>query len=340
MIVDRISMEQATLVRLATDLARERVKARTSIVSVYLIGSVAAGERPLGDATDLDLVLIDGDPPERQREVVPLTDSLVADLHTHTREAYRNPKALRVDPWRGPAMCEPIFLYDPTHFFELAQASARGQFHRPDHVIARARAFLDLARTQLRVDSFKPGVAPRAPVSVEAFCLALLNAANAAITLTGFPGAGRRLLLKLESASTRLGGTNLYDAFNGVFGVQTVSADEARRWVAEWAATYRAAQAEAIEALHPARLPIYERGFAAQIQSDRAVDMLWLLLLTWQGALRQLPTANPAAAGYADFLARLGMADAAGFKNKVGAALDFARLCEQRVEAWGSRNGA
>ncbi len=51
-------------------------------------------------------------------------------------------------------MCEPIFLYDPQHFFELAQASARGQFHRPDHVAARAQAFLDLARRQLQVSTF------------------------------------------------------------------------------------------------------------------------------------------------------------------------------------------
>ncbi len=45
-------MEQATLLRLAADVARQQVKERSSILSAYLIGSVAAGERPLGEATD------------------------------------------------------------------------------------------------------------------------------------------------------------------------------------------------------------------------------------------------------------------------------------------------
>ncbi len=339
MIVDRISMEQAALVRLATDLARQRVKERASIVSAYLIGSVAAGERPLGDATDLDLVLIDGDPPEARREIVALSDGLIADIHIHTREAYRNPKALRVDPWRGPEMCEPIFLYDPTHFFELAQASARGQFHRPDHVAARAQAFLELAREQLRVSAFTADAAPQAPVSVERLCLGLLYAANAAITLTGFPGAGRRLLLRLEAADTRLG-VSLYDGFLDVFEAGAVSAAEARGWVADWSAAYQAAQTETLEPLHPARLPIYQRGFAAQIESDRAADMLWLLLTTWQAAVRQLPSAGAAGAPYVDFLARLGMADASGFQKRVSRALAFARQCQLIVADWGRRNGA
>lgn len=339
MILDRISMEQAALVRLATDFARQRVKDRPSITSAYLIGSVAAGERPLGDATDLDLVFIDGDPPAQRREVVPLSDGLVADVHIHAREEYRNPKALRVDPWRGPEMCEPVFLYDPSHFFELAQASARGQFHRPDHVVARAQAFLDRARDPLRLTSFAPDAVPQAPVSVEGLCLGLLNAANAAITLTGFPGAGRRLLLRLEAASTRLN-TDLYDAFLNVFDAGAVSGAEAKGWVDAWSATYLAAQTEALDALHPARLSIYQRGFSAQIDSDRAADLIWLLLLTWQAGLRRLPPASGHAQGYVDFLARLGMADATGFQRRVSAAVAFSRRCQATVADWARGNGA
>ncbi len=340
MIVDRISMEQATLLRVAADVARQQVKERSSILSIYLIGSVAAGERPLGDATDLDLVLIDGDPPPRRREIVPLSDGLVADLHTHTREDYRNPKALRVDPWRGPEMCEPIFLYDPQHFFELAQASARGQFHRPDHVAARAQAFLDLARRQLQVSTFNAETPPLAPVSVEGLCLGLMYAANAVITLTGFPGAGRRLLLRLESATARLGCPNLYDSFIKVFTSATVSADQMRGWMTDWTATYQAAQSEDAQALHPARLPIYLRGFTAQIDADRAADMLWLLLFTWQSALRRLPSNGAGVPGYIDLLDSLGMADAPGFRLRVGAAIAFGRQCQHQVAEWTRLNGA
>jgi len=339
-IVDRISMEQAALVRLATDLARQRARERASILSIYLVGSVAAGERPLGEATDLDLVLIDGDPPTRRRELVPLSDGLVADLQTHSRDDYRNPKALRVDPWRGPEMCEPVFLYDPLHFFELAQASARGQFHRPDHVFARARAFLERARADFRVSAFAPEPVPSTPLSLAAFCQGLWNAANAVITLTGFPGGARRLLLKLEAADARLGRPGLYDGFLEVFDIGKVDATEASRWVSDWAETYRAAQTETDELLHPARLPIYERGFRAQIESDRATDLVWLLLYTWQAAMRRLPTNSPAAAPYAEFLARLGLSDARGFQTRIQAALALAQRCELTIANWGRHNGA
>lgn len=340
MIVDRISMEQATLLRLAADVARQQVKERSSILSAYLIGSVAAGERPLGDATDLDLVLIDGDPPARRREVLPLSDGLVADLHIHAREDYRNPKALRVDPWRGPEMCEPIFLYDPQHFFELAQASARGQFHRPDHVAARAQAFLELARRHLQVSDFGPEAAPRAPVSIEGLCLGLMCAANAVITLTGFPGAGRRLLLRLEAAATRLARPALYDGFLAVLVPNGVTVALAQKWVTEWTTTYQAAQSEDVHLLHPARLPVYQRGYAAQIEADRAADLVWLMLFTWQSALRRIPTATAGALGYVDLLDHLGMADAAGFQNRVGAAIAYARQCQIEVGGWAQRNGA
>ncbi len=340
MIVDRISMEQATLLRLAADVARQQVKERSSILSAYLIGSVAAGERPLGEATDLDLVLIDGDPPTRRREILPLSDGLVADLHIHTREDYRNPKALRVDPWRGPEMCEPIFLYDPQHFFELAQASARGQFHRPDHVVARAHAFLELARRHLQVNDFGPETTPQSPVSVEGLCLGLMCAANAVITLTGFPGAGRRLLLRLETAAARLGRPALYDSFLAVLAPNGVTVTDAQNWVTEWTTTYRAAQSEDVHLLHPARLPIYLRGFTAQIEADRAADLVWLLLFTWQSALRRIPAATASALGYVDLLDHLGMAEAVGFQKRVAAALAYGRQCQVEVGGWAERNGA
>lgn len=340
MIVDRISMEQATLLRLAADVARQQVKERSSILSAYLIGSVAAGERPLGEATDLDLVLIDGDPPARRREVLPLSDGLVADLHIHAREDYRNPKALRVDPWRGPEMCEPIFLYDPQHFFELAQASARGQFHRPDHVVARAQAFLELARRHLQVNDFGPETTPQAPVSLEGLCLGLMCAANAVVTLTGFPGAGRRLLLRLEAAAARLGRPALYDGFLAALAPNGVSVATARAWVAEWTTTYQAAQSEDVHLLHPARLPIYLRGFTAQIEADRATDLTWLMLFTWQSALRRIPAATAGALGYVDLLDHLGMAEAAGFQKRVAAAIAYGRQCQAEVGGWAQRNGA
>jgi len=43
------------------------------------------------------------------------------------------------------------------------------------------------------------------------------------------------------------------------------------------------------ELVHPARRTLYERGFKAQIDADRAEEMFWLMLYTWQALLKSLP---------------------------------------------------
>src|SRR5258707_4183424 len=131
--------ERAPLIKIAGDPAAARMAARPSLLSAYLIGSVAAGEPLLGEATDIDLVLIDSNPPPVAREVVRLTDQVALDIHHRGRADYANSKSLRGHPWFGPELAEPMFISDPQHFFELAQSSARGQFYRAEYVAARAR---------------------------------------------------------------------------------------------------------------------------------------------------------------------------------------------------------
>lgn len=183
------TIERATLIKIARDTVTRRMAARPSLISAYLIGSVAAGEPLLGEATDIDLVFIDADPLPVTREVVRLTDQVALDIHHRGRIDYANPKSLRGHPWLGPELAEPMFLSDPQHFFELAQSSARGQFYRAEYVAARARTFLAWAREAFHI-GLLPGAEPEAPVTLDDFGRGLHFAANAAITLTGFP-AGR-----------------------------------------------------------------------------------------------------------------------------------------------------
>jgi hypothetical protein len=331
-------IERATLLKIARDTAAERMAARPSLLSAYLIGSVAADEPLLGDATDIDLVLIDGaEPPAR--ELVRLSDQVVLDIQYHGREEYANPKSLRVHPWRGPALCEPIFLHDPRHFFELAQASARGQFHRPDFVAARARAFARLAHESLHLGPL-PGQPPTAPVTLADFCLTLLHGANAAITLTGFPGAGRRLVMKLEAASGRLGRPDLHTDFLAVFGGPDLDPAQAQVLLMDWSAAFRAGQSVDDELIHPARRSLYERGFQALIQADRSAEMLWLMLYTWQAAMRQLPGDSPHAEPWAAFLERLRLADAADFRARVADVQAYVTTVDELIESWADQNGA
>jgi hypothetical protein len=332
-------IERATLIKIARDLAAQRLSARPSLLSAYLIGSVAAGEPMLGDATDIDLVLIDSNPPPAAREIIRLTDQIALDLHHRHRDLYTNAKSLRGHPWLGPELAEPLFLHDPTHFFELAQSSARGQFHRPENVAARARAFVAWARAELHV-GLLPGAEPEAPVSVANFTQALLNAANAAITLSAFPGAGRRLVMKLEAAARRQQRADLYEGFLALLAGPQLDRPVAESLLTSWLAAYRAGQASSDELVHPARRTIYERGFRAQIEADRAADMAWLMLHTWNTCRLNMPRDPEQDAQWQAFLDHLGLAEPAGYARRVSQAVDYVSLVDELVEQWAAANGA
>ncbi|MGQ0602522.1 MAG: hypothetical protein ACT4QE_12610 [Anaerolineales bacterium] len=331
-----LTIERPTLIKIAKDTAVQRMAARSSLISAYVTGSVAAGEPLLGGATDIDLILIDMAEP-LNREVVRLTDQVALDIQYRHQDEYRNPKELRTHPWRGPELAEPLFVHDPRHFFELAQSSARGQFHRPDHVAARARAFLRMARAALHI-GLLPGSEPTAPVTLADFCEALLYSANAAITLTDLPGAGRRLLMKLESAASRLARADVYDDFLAVFGGPALDSAQAQLLLADWSAAYRAGQSEMDELIHPARRTIYERGFTAQIEADRAAEMLWLMTYTWQAAMRNLSTDGPHAAPWATYRERLRLADPDEHRDRVAAMRGYVETIDTLVEGWAESN--
>ncbi len=326
-------IDRATLLKIVRDTAAQRLAARPSIVSAYLTGSIAANEPLLGDAADIDLILIDAAPPAVAREVVRLTDQVALDITHRAKAEYANPKMLRVHPWRGPEMCEPYFLLDPQHFFELAQSSARGQFHRPDFVAARARAFVALARDELHI-GLLPGAEPTEPVTLGGLCRAMLCAANAAITLTGFPGAGRRLVMKLENAAQALQRPELHTAFIALFGGNVAT------WMSDWGAAYRAGKSLTEELIHPARRTIYERGFAAQAQMGRAADGMWLMLNTWQALMHNIPTDSPHGDRWAAFLESLRLATADGLRAKITEACAYVDGVTETVETWAEANGA
>lgn len=327
-----------TLIKIARDTAAQRMAARPSIVSAYLIGSVGAGEPMLGEATDIDLVLINSNPHPSGREVIRLTDQIVLDLHHRHRDQYANARSLRGHPWFGPEMAEPLFLHDPTHFFELAQASARGQFHRPEHVAARARGFLSWARAELHV-GLLPGADPEAPVTLANYTQALLYAANAVITLTAFPGAGRRLVMKLETAARKLRRSDLFEGFLARLAGPQVERADGESLLAGWQAAYRAGQSSAAEAIHPARRTVYERGFRAQIEADRAADMVWLMLATWNACRANIPHDPQQDAQWQAFLSHLRLAEPAAYAERVNELADYVTTVDEFVEKWAASNG-
>jgi hypothetical protein len=267
------------------ELARDETKRRTEagdVISAYVIGSVARSEPLLGGAADIDLVLIHDHKPLKAHEVVQLSREIHLDIAHHHRALYEEPRTLRVHPWLGPALCEPVFIYDPDHFFEWAQAGARGQFHRADHVHLRARAFLRRARQA-------KSVLPLSRRWVKTFTRAVVEGANAVVSLSGFPAAGRRLFLELERASRSLNFPELSQAFLQLLSVDSPTGDEFAAWLPAWERAFAAAgEVSSKPSLASCRLTYFRCGYDALLQAERPEANLLNLLATWETALHTL----------------------------------------------------
>lgn len=267
---------------LLIDLARretERRGAENDVISGYLIGSVARGEPQFGDSADIDLVLIHKNSPPAEREMVRLSQQVHLDIAHHGQDLYAKPSALRIHPWMGPSLCEPIFLYDPEHFLEWAQAGARGQYYRADHTHTRARAFLDRARQSTSL----------LPVSSRwerTYCRAVLEAANAVACLTGFPVAGRRLSLQLNEAAQSLEYPDLYGGFLQLLGSDSLQDWSIPETLSAWARTFdQASNRSSDPLLSSCRRDYYLNAFQVLAEKGEAKAMLWPLIITWEQAL-------------------------------------------------------
>jgi len=270
---------------LLIDLARretERRGAENDVLSGYLIGSLARGDPQFGDSADIDLVLIHRNSPPAEREMMSLSQQVHLDIAHHAQDLYLKPSALRVHPWLGPSLCEPIFLYDPEHFLEWAQAGARGQYYRADHTHTRARAFLDRARQS----------ASLLPVSsrwVRTYCRAALEAANAVACLTGFPVAGRRLSLQLNDAAHELEYPELYGGFLQLFGADSLNDWSLPETLSAWARTFDVASDNSSDPLlSSCRRDYYLNAFQVFAEKGEAKAILWPMITTWEQAVHAL----------------------------------------------------
>jgi len=274
------------------ELALRETEQRAShgnVISGYVIGSVAKGTPLLGGTADIDLVLIHNGKPGVTREMVPLSHQVHLDIAHHAKDRYASPRDLRVHPWLGPAICEPVFLFDPKHFFEWAQAGARGQFYRSDHTLARAKAFLSRAR-QAR------GLLPLAGRWLKIYTRTVLEAANAAVSLCHFPVAGRRLTHALRHASEEIGHPAVYDGFIHLIGADLMSQWDVPDMLSAWARAFDAASqiSEAPE-LAPCRRNYYQSGFHMFVEAGHTEAIAWTLLTSWEQAIHALNLSGIAA---------------------------------------------
>ncbi|MCJ7566588.1 MAG: hypothetical protein MUO58_03505 [Anaerolineales bacterium] len=314
----------------------ERRGAENDVLSGYLIGSVARGEPQFGESADIDLVLIHRSSPPAEREMMRLSQQVHLDIAHHRQDLYLKPSALRVHPWLGPSLCEPIFLYDPEHFLEWAQAGARGQYYRADHTHTRSRAFLDRARQSTSL----------LPVSsrwMRTYCRAILDAANAVACLTGFPVAGRRISLQLADAARSLEYPDLYGDF-----LQLLGSDSLQDWsipeaLSAWARTFdEASKISSDPLLSSCRRDYYLNAFQVLAEMGEAKAILWPMITTWEQALNALNQLENLEQPHAEWMRLLENLDLSAERrsSRMDALEHYLDRNEAFIEVWAERSGA
>ncbi len=280
-----------SLIRIAKETAQERAYNNKEIIAAYLIGSLLTEEPFLGGVTDIDLVLVTAGKPPLTREIVALTPDFHLDITFHAKAEYDPPRELRVNPWLGYEIYDPMLLLESQHFFEFTQAAVRAgfEFHEPALVLQRCRKLLDHGR-KIWFDLMDVGE-DSGPIEIRKYLKSLYHAANVIAELHGPPLPERRLLLRFPSLAEQAGRPGMSVGLMGLLGVTGLDTSTLEGWLPEWASMFKAAfeTGKAEARIHTARSNYYKKCFEAMLGSDNPTVMLWPLLNTWTHAAIVLP---------------------------------------------------
>ncbi len=274
-----------SLIRVAKETAQERAFNDLTVIAAYLTGSLISGRDPmLGGTTDVDLVLVHGGPPTTTRQIIKLTTDFHVDLRHRTRSEFRSPRDLRLDPFLGWELYDPMLLYERERFFEFVQAGLRAgsEFRAPSLVLGRCRKLLADARQGWAglsdVDGEKSG-----PPQVWQYLRALNDAANTVAELTGGPLPERRLLADFPTRAQAAECPDCIAAVFNLLGAGLVDAGLVSTWIPEWRRSFLAAAviAKVDSRIHPHRLNYYEKAIEAMLSGETPLAALWPLLTTW-----------------------------------------------------------
>jgi hypothetical protein len=274
-----------SLIRVAKETAQERAFNDMTIVAAYLTGSLISHKDPmLGGTADVDLVLVHGGPPLVTRQIIKLTADFHLDVRHRTRSEFRSPRDLRLDPFLGWEMYDPMLLYEREKFFEFVQAALRAgfEFNAPPLMIGRCRKLWAAARKGWAdlsdVDGEKAG-----PLQVWQFLRALYDAANTVAELTGGPLPERRLLAEFLVRAQAAECPDFIAALFDLLGASQVDGPAVAAWIPEWEKAFLAAaqNAKVEPRINANRLNYYEKALQALLASETPLTALWPLLTTW-----------------------------------------------------------
>ena len=133
----------------------------------------------LGGTADIDIIFVHIDEPKHRREFVKLTPDFHLDISHRAKAEFKRPRELRLDPWLGWEMYDPMLLFEREKFFEFVQAGLRAgfEFNAPSPALQRSRMLLSHGR-QIWRDLLDASDVVR-PQDISKFMKSLFHGVNA-----------------------------------------------------------------------------------------------------------------------------------------------------------------
>ena len=274
-----------SLIRIAKETAQERAFNDHDIVAAYLTGALASEEMDpmLGGTADIDIIFVHTAEPKHRREFIKLTPDFHVDLSHRAKAEFKRPRELRIDPWLGWEMYDPMLLYERERFFEFVQAGLRAgfEFNAPAPALQRSRILLShgrgIWRDLLEIEQ------TMTPQDLAQYMKSLYHAVNAVAELSGPPLQERRLMLEFPPRAETAKRPGMSAALTGLLGATHLDPAFINDWIPEWRLAFEAAaeNGRADPRIHPARLNYYEKAIKAMLADETPRAALWPLLQTW-----------------------------------------------------------
>ena len=224
-----------SLIRIAKETAQEHAYNDRDIIAAYLTGSLVSNELDpmLGGTTDIDIIFVHTAEPKHRREFVKLTPDFHVDIGHRAKAEFKRPRELRLDPWLGWEMYDPMLLFEREKFFEFVQAGLRAgfEFNAPAPALHRSRLLLSQARQTWRE---LLGIGDMVtPQDMLQYMKSLYHAVNAVAELSGPPLHERRLLLEFPSRAEAAQRPGMSAGLYGLLGASSLDSSTLNAWMPE-----------------------------------------------------------------------------------------------------------
>jgi hypothetical protein len=326
------------LMKVAQDAIAERTLSNRAILAAFLYGSVLHENPLIGNTTDVDLFFIHDDEVSLEREIVRITDDVHLDIVHSPRKLFRQVRELRLHPWWGPTLYGCKILYDPQHFMDFVQASVRGQYDRPDHVLARSRPLAEQARKiwfSLQMENIDSDVQ-----RVIRYFQALESAANAISLLRGEHLTERRFLSNYSRRTAEIERPGLMAGLMGLLSVSQFDPASLYIMMENWNMAFELAQKHTPSPDYVVtRRNYYAHAFNAFVSGEQPMVALWPVFHSWTKLIGLIPLDAPVYRIWQDTCTQSGFLGT-GFAEKLMALDAYLDLIEETIAQWALTNGA